>query len=757
MNSWRGINLKLFTACFVAASLFCSSAFSDEFYPTDEILATSNIYLDSSRAKHPIIDLNFPSPSEYKAKNAPVNNAFTPPADSQKVITPQEPPKELPNIPETNAETKQEKTMDFSDMDFFAPPPSEYKKETTEEILPAPPKENPQDKYEKQESYYASAAQTSENFQDYDIEGKVISDIHFSGLRLVDENAVLNVMSTRNGAAFNIERLQQDLQNIYETGYFTDSMHIEPTLNADDTITLEVILKENPEVKDVVFIGNTVFSSNELSLFTKELKGMPQNLYSINKSIAEINKYYEDKGYILAKVTSVDDNSDGVLILQITEGVIEKITFEGNKKTKDFVIERNILTQAGSVYNEEMLKKDLSKVYATQIFEDVNRRIDPSPDVEGEYIVTIVVKEASSDSISIGGGIDNALGVFGSINIQDKNFLGRAQQIGLSGMIGSGILMSDASIKNRINYQVELNFLEPYLFNENNSLSSKIYFRELGSYKIPLAVERRFGFNGIIKHKVKNSDTITTNFGFGFENINLREGDAAKIAQQYANRNMNLALRKKQLIGGNFINFAPGVQYSTVDSEFMPREGIKANASFIEALAVDHMKNTNGRFVGSITKYIPVFKKSTLLVGAKGGIKVHGSNMPEVMAFTLGGPYSIRGFRMSGVGSGESFLMGSAELQTPVPFMDRFKYDVLKNLRFAFFIDAGKLWDPTVTSRLYDRPNSAITAGVGLRVNIPGMGPISVDYGLPLTNVGHYNKQHGYFTFGTGGLYDSSY
>jgi outer membrane protein assembly factor BamA len=127
------------------------------------------------------------------------------------------------------------------------------------------------------------------------------------------------------------------------------------------------------------------------------------------------------------------------------------------------------------------------------------------------------------------------------------------------------------------------------------------------------------------------------------------------------------------------------------------------------------------------------------------------------MAFSLGGPYSIRGFRMNGVGVGESYLLGSAELQTPIPFFDRFKYDILKNMRFAFFVDAGRVFDPTITSKLYDRPNSAISVGLGLRVNIPGMGPIAIDYGLPLTNVGHCNKQHGYFTFGTGGLYDSFY
>ena len=46
----------------------------------------------------------------------------------------------------------------------------------------------------------------------------------------------------------------------------------------------------------------------------------------------------------------------------------------------------------------------------------------------------------------------------------------------------------------------------------------------------------------------------------------------------------------------------------------------------------------------------------------------------------------------------------------------------------------------------------AITAGIGLRVHIPGIGPMSIDYGLPLINPGNYGSENGYFTFGTGGL-----
>ena len=761
LNKINSLNKKIFTSCLVAAcfTLPIQTFAGEEFSPLT-IASSNSIYLDSSQVEHPMLKDIFPSPSEYKSKNKLPVDIFTPVnapkvyEQTYKVETNTAQPEIRPV--DTTFEPPQEESA-FSEFNHV-PSPSDYLKPTQKNIVKTSSKEETPDietSRSEEETYYASAQSGQDENGEIDLDGKVIQSITFSGLEHINENTVLNEMTSRNGSIFNAQRLQNDLQKIYSLGYFTDSMLIEPSLNEDDTVSLQVILKENPLVKEVKIKGNTVFSENEILAYTKNLIGMPQNLYFINASIEKINKLYEDKGYILAKVSSVDDSDDGTLTLEISEGIIDKITFEGVQKTQDYVIKRNVMTQPGTVYNEELLKKDLSKIYATQIFDEVNRKIEPSPDKDGEYIVKIVIKEASTNSVTIGGGIDNALGVFGQIGIHERNFLGRAQQVSLTGMLGSGLLLSDQSIKNRMNYQIELSFLEPHFINADNSLQSKLYIRELGSYQIPLAVERRFGINGIIKHKVRGNDRLTTNLGIGYENIHLKEGDYGRISEQYRLSNLDIRNRAKQLTGGHFINIAPGVQYSTLDSEFMPRSGVVAQASFIESIAVNHLKNTSGRLVGKITKYIPVFKKSTLLIGTKGGIKVHGNEMPEVMAFNLGGPYTIRGFRMSGVGSGTSFLMGSAELQTPIPFMDRFKYDVLKNLRFAFFIDAGKVWDPTITSKLYDRPNSAITMGVGLRINIPGLGPITVDYGLPLTHVGRYNKQHGYFTFGTGGLYDS--
>ena len=42
--------------------------------------------------------------------------------------------------------------------------------------------------------------------------------------------------------------------------------------------------------------------------------------------------------------------------------------------------------------------------------------------------------------------------------------------------------------------------------------------------------------------------------------------------------------------------------------------------------------------------------------------------------------------------------------------------------------------------------------GVGLKFYVPGMGPLSIDYGVPLTNPGSNGNKNGYFTFGVGDI-----
>ena len=586
----------------------------------------------------------------------------------------------------------------------------------------------------------------------YDSSTAYISDIEILGSNIIKPDYILSKMSLKKGDLYDKEKMQKDLKTIYKLGYFTEKMKAVPVKNSNGTISLKIIVEENIPVTDFTIEGNTVVSSEEIMQYLLPLKGKPQNIAAINQAMENINQCYYSKGYILSKIDSIYDDPDGTLNLSITEGKINSISIKGNEKTKEYVIERNIMTEPGSVYNENQMKQDLVRLYSTQAFKDVNRTIEASPDDPDKFDITIELKEQRTASVSIGGGLDSATGVFGSVGISDNNFRGLNQRVSLSGMVGSGVLMSDSSIKNHVNYQAELSFFEPHFLNADNSLMSKIYFRDLGSYAIPLALERRIGIEGTIAHRLKTNRRLSSTLTVGGEYINLKEGDANRIASLYNSHNLDIKDRAKQLEGGYFLKIAPGLSYDSRDSSLNPRSGAIASIRYEEAFGLDGFSKTNGRLSGMAKRYFPVGKKSSFSLTGRGGMKIHGTDMPEYMAYRLGGPYTIRGYKVNGVGTGTSFIMGSAELATPIPFVDKLKIAFLQNLRITFWVDAGTVFNPTISSVLYDRPNHAITAGIGLKINMPGVGPLSIDYGFPLTNPGPYGNRNGYFTFGVGDM-----
>ena len=585
-----------------------------------------------------------------------------------------------------------------------------------------------------------------------DVNTMYINDIEILGANIIKPEFILQKLSLKKGELYDKDLMQQDLKTIYKLGYFTERMKAIPLRNPNGTVSLKIILEENIPVTDFTIEGNTVVSNDELMQYLLPLKGKPQNITAINSAMQNINECYYSKGYILSKIDSIYDDPDGVLNLSVTEGKINKIIISGNEKTKEYVIERNIMTEPNSVYNENIIKQDLVRLYSTQAFKDVNRSIQQSPDDPNKYDITIDLKEQRTASVSVGGGIDSATGAFGSFGLSDNNFMGKNQRVSLSGMVGSGILMSDASIKNRMNYQAELSFFEPHFLNSDNSLMSKIYYRDLGSYQVPLALERRIGVESTLAHRLKVNDRMSGTLNLGVEHISLREGDENRITSLYNQHGFDIAERSKQLNGGLFLRVAPGLSYDSRDALINPRNGTLASIRFEENFGLDGFQKTNGRLIGMAKKYVPIAKKSSLTFTGRGGMRIHGKDMPEIMAFRLGGPYTVRGYKVNGVGTGTSFIMGSAEFATPIPFMDRLKIDFLHNLRLTFWVDAGKVFDPTISSALYDRPLHAITAGVGLKITIPGVGPLSVDYGFPLTNPGPNGSRNGYFTFGVGDM-----
>lgn len=595
------------------------------------------------------------------------------------------------------------------------------------------------------------SSQSSSGNTSLDKENKTIKNIEFYGLNSIPPQELLEKMQMKQGSEYTRSKMQSDLKTIYETGYFTEKMKAIPSVNGDGTVSIKIVVEENIPVKDFTIEGNTVIPTEDILATFNGMEGKPQNISLINQAIAQIQDLYSSKGYILARVDSVTDDPDGTINVSIKEGIIDKIMIEGNEKTKDYIVARNILTEPGMIYNENLIKEDLVRLYATQAFKDVTREIEPSEDVPDAYDITIKIQEQRTASISVGGGLDTVTGLFGSMGISENNFRGRCERLSLTGLVGTGVILNDSSVKDHMNIQAELSYFKPYFYNADTSLNTRLFFRDFGSYQVPLAVERRYGGEVTVAHKLKINRHANATFSVGAENISVKEGDFNGISALYNRYNIPISERAKQLEGGLFLSLSPALLYDTRDSATVTRHGTMASLRFDENLGLNGFDKTNGKLTGMIKQYIPVAKKSSLSFTVKGGGAIHG-DIPEVMAYRLGGPYTVRGFKMSGVGTGNAFIMGSAEFATPIPFLDRTRIAFLNNLRFTVWADAGKVFDGTISNKLYDRPEYAVSAGIGLKVFIPGMGPLSVDYGIPLTNPGNNGSKNGYFTFGVGDL-----
>ena len=592
-----------------------------------------------------------------------------------------------------------------------------------------------------------------------------ITKIEFEGNHLVDDADIIKAMDIRVGDIYTKESVQQNLKSIYKTGYFSEKMKAIPIPTDPESVTLRIYLEENIPITDFAISGNTVVSTGEILNILNKLEGQPQNLKTLSEAIAEVEDLYASKGYVLARVSDAIDDPDGCVNISLEEGIINSIAFEGNKKTKDFVIERNILSTPGSVYNENTLKADLMRLYSTQAFKDVNRSIEKSPDDPNKYDVTIVLEEQRTGTISLGGGLDTATGLFGQAGFVENNFLGNGQRVGINFMAGTGVIMSDSSTLDHANLQAEVSFFEPRLKGTDNSLLVKAFGRDFGSYQVPLAIEKRYGADIVLSRPFKTYKHLMGSIKLGGEYVKVKEGDYNKISRLYNQHHIPISKRSEQLQGGTYISLGPSLVYDTRDNELNPRNGVLATLRFSENVNITDFDYTHGTLSAGIKRYFPVMKKSSFSLLARAAGNLHG-DMPEVMAYSLGGPYTVRGYRMSTIGTGEGFMLGSAELTTPFFFLDRIeKAKFLDNIKLSLFVDAGQLFNGSITNKLYNRPEYGIAGGVGVKLYIPGVGPLSIDYGIPLTNpgdngnpgipftnVGQGNRR-GAFSFGVGDIF----
>ncbi len=577
--------------------------------------------------------------------------------------------------------------------------------------------------------------------QGYD-QGLTISKVAIEGNKLITSDKIKDSMLIRPGSLYSKTTLKDDLRRIYDMGYFTEKIKAVP-VSTNDGIVLRIVVQENAPVTGVHIEGNSIVEDSELQTIFASQTGLPQNIGQLNESIEKVEKLYAEKGYVLARVANIEDDPDGVINLKINEGAIDKIQFVGNRKTKDYVIKRLMATKAGDVYNEKKLSGDLKRIFGTQAFSDVRRVITASPDDPDKYNLTVEVDEKRTGSISLGGGVDTSTGLFGSLGYNDPNFLGRGQNVNSIFAVGSGIIgRNRATQASARTYQFDVGWSDPSFMNTDNSLSANAYGRNYSSFNIPLGVERRVGSELSWGAPLLNYKNTSIGLSLRGENVHLQDYSTGDELRKFKISDSD---RKQQLKGGTFISLSPTIAFDNRDNRFNPTSGWLNTISLTGAYGVSN--NSYGMVSANLRKYIKIRDGITLALNAQGGHSLMG-NIPEFNMFRLGGAYSVRGFQEGGLGIGNGYLLSSAEVRAKIPVFGKMKnIPVINSLTAATFLDAGSILGGSNLNSVFNRGGNGVATGMGLRLNMPGIGPIRIDYAIPLMGKNDYIR---HWNFGVG-------
>ena len=189
--------------------------------------------------------------------------------------------------------------------------------------------------------------------------------------------------------------------------------------------------------------------------------GKTLNLTTLQTRMGELQKWYADQGYSLARVTGPTRVSpEGVVQLLVREGTVAGVEVqflnkEGKAtndkgqpirgKTKTWVVTREMSIKPGDIFNRRKLEDDIKRLYGTGLFSDVKVTLRPVAEEPGREVIVLGIVEQSSGSLSGGLGYSQSQGVFGQIQLQDSNLLGRAWDLAVNFTYGQFGGLADVS------------------------------------------------------------------------------------------------------------------------------------------------------------------------------------------------------------------------------------------------------------------------------------------------------------------------
>ena len=237
---------------------------------------------------------------------------------------------------------------------------------------------------------------------------------------------------------------KEDLKSVvdkYKEKGYRDARILSDTLTKsnDNTISLKIGVEEGEKYYygSINFLGNTIYSDEQLNQVLKIKKGDTYNGIELEKKIADnsdpdafdLTNLYQNNGYLFSTITPVEVSTDGNIIdmeIRVTEGkpaYFKNISVSGNDKTNDAVIYRELRTRPGQLYSKSSVVRTIRELGqlgyfdAQQISPDL-KNVNPT---DGTLDVEYTVVEKGASQIELQGGYGGG-GFIGTLGLSFNNF-----------------------------------------------------------------------------------------------------------------------------------------------------------------------------------------------------------------------------------------------------------------------------------------------------------------------------------------------
>ncbi|MEC5125808.1 outer membrane protein assembly factor BamA [Verrucomicrobiales bacterium BCK34] len=561
----------------------------------------------------------------------------------------------------------------------------------------------------------------------------------FTAARLKDEmtqkEKAITTMFGKGGST-DPETLAQDVRAIEDfyrdNGYLNARVTNVSRLRADAKYVDVVMTIDEGDtymVDSLAVSGVAAISMQENIL--PYLKTKAGDTFAGNKlkdDIEMISEEYGSRGYADVRVTPrLEEAGSGAVrvVLDVEEGQMYKIGqihIEGNNKTQDKVIRRELPLEPGQAYDTTKTRVAERRLQNMNYFENVEVSPIPTSYLDEKDLLVRVV-EKPTGTINFGAGFSSIDSLTGFFEITQTNFdlfdwpqfTGAGQRFRLS--VRAGSERKDASIS----------ITEPWFLGQRLALTGEAYYRDLlflsdqyDQTEVGAAISLRKSLGeftyGVVEYR--------------FENIDVEAETGA--SQAFLNED------------GEFVKSSVGLSVvrDTRDNVFLPRKGHKVSGGFEFAGLGGDVDDTIATISGAQHFSLPhdgIFTLSGKFQNSANGDHVFTRHM-------LGGANSLRGFDYRDVGprdpvSGE--VLGGNQSWNATAEVS---YPIVEKIRGAAFYDVGEVTDG---------PTGSIGGGMhsdwglGLRLFILGSAPVRLDYALPLQSDG-FSDDGGRFQFTMG-------